>query len=189
MHFNDKATAWHTPCFIFVVKNHQMVTLIQILDVKTSKEILSLVGGLLTRCKISQCIFQKMNTCFISFFEMPHFIFNCFFSRLWENYLFIFKFDENGQIFMSCNALGPGHYPTQKFPFLKNKLSNFGLGGGVSTGAPTGYSLNDHVQNCTQLSRNLSWETLVRYNLYTKLKEKTTTQRPSFSLRMGIPYL
>ncbi len=136
---NGKATVWHTSCFIFVVKNHQMVTLIQILDVKTSKEILSVVGGVRTRCKISQSIFQKMLylTCFNSFFEMPHLIFNCYFSRLWANYLFIFEFDENGQIFMSCNALGPGHYPTQNFPFLKNKLSKFGVffwgeGGAVS---------------------------------------------------------
>jgi hypothetical protein len=91
---------------------------------------------------------------------------------------------------MSCNALGPGHYPTQNFPFLKNKLSNFGFGGAVTTGAPAGYSLNDHVQNRSQLSRNLYWETRhCCYNMYTKLKEKTTTQRPSFSLRMGIPYL
>ncbi len=91
---------------------------------------------------------------------------------------------------MSCNALGPGHYPTQNFPFLKNKLSKFGFGGAVTTGAPAGYSLNDHVQNRSQLSRNQYWETRhCCYNMYTKLKEKTTTQRPSFSLRMGIPYL
>lgn len=66
---------------------------------------------------------------------------------------------------MSCNALGPGHYPTQNFPFLKNKLSNFGWGGGgVTTGAPTGYSLNDHLQNCTQLSRRLLVGTIYTQN-------------------------
>jgi hypothetical protein len=63
-------------------------------------------------------------------------------------------------------------------------------GGFVTTGEPAGYSLNHHVQNCSQLSRNLSWGTRpCSYNIYTKLKEETTTERPSFSLRMGIPYL